>query len=302
MARCRYGRDSFELTHADRVLFPDCGLTKGDLLAYYEGIADAMLPHLRDRPLTQQRFPRGIDADGFYQKEATDSLPAWIERAAVDTGHGPQRQILCQKRATLAYLAQVDCITPHVWLSRVDRPRRPDLLVFDLDPDDGRFEAARWAGLRCRELVESLGLRCYVKLTGSRGVHVAIPLLRRQDCDEVLAFAHGIARLLAERHPGRLTVEPRIAKRRGRVYLDVARNGYAQTVAAPYAVRARPGAPVAVPITWEELERRDLGSRSFDTRSVFDLLAARHDPWGQMRRQARSLAAARRRLDELVSG
>lgn len=295
-----YGPYSFELSNRDKVLFPGSGLTKGDLLSYYERISEVMLRYLRDRPLTQHRFPDGIERDGFYQKQVPEQLPDWVERTTVTIEGGTQEQILCQNLATLAYLAQLACITPHVWLSRAGHDRYPDWLVFDLDPPNDDFDEVRWAAHRCREVFESLELAVFLRLTGSRGVHVVAPLDRSHDFEEVRAFARSLAELLARRYSDRLTVEQRIEKRRNRLYLDTTRNAYGQTIVCPYAVRPIPGAPVAAPITWQELEKSDLDSRFFDTDTVFRLLDEREDPWRGMMRHARSIEKPREHLAGLI--
>lgn len=299
MSRRRVGRYAVEITHGERVLFPRDGITKADLAEYYAAVAPAMLPHLAGRPLSLQRFPAGIDGEGFFQKEAPDSFPAWIARATVEKEGGEITHALAANAATLVYLANQGSITPHVWLSRVDRPRQPDQLIFDLDPAGDDFAPVRRAAFAARELLAALGLLPYVKTTGSRGVHLVVPLVRREDFDAVRGFAHAVAERLVAQHPEALTVEPRKAARGGRLFVDTLRNGYAQTAVAPYAVRARDGAPVATPITWEELADPAVGPRSFTLAEVPGRLRRQGDPWREMRRHARSLGPARRKLAKL---
>ncbi len=295
----RYGRRSVETSNEDKVLFPDAGITKGELIDYYEQAWDFMRPFLRDRALVMQRFPDGIAEDGFYQKQVGEHFPAWIRTTTVAKQGGEQDLVVCDRKAALAYLANQACVTPHLWLSRVDRPDRPDQLVVDLDPPGRDFEPVRRAALACRQLLEELELPSFVKTTGSKGLHVLVPLDRRQDFDGVRAFAHDAMELLAARHPDALTTEQRKEKRRGRLYLDVGRNAYAQTAVAPYAVRALPEAPVATPLDWDEVPRRSLHARSYTLKTLFRRTAQRDDPWAGLRRRARSLTAARRRLDAL---
>ncbi len=300
MTRRTFGQYQFESTHEDRVLFPDCGITKGALIDYYSRIASTMVPHLRDRPLTMHRFPDGLEGEDFFQKTAPDYFPDWVARVRVETAEGVQDQVLCQNAATLAYLAQQGCITPHVWLSRRDRLDCPDQMVIDLDPPDDDFELVRRAAFRYRELLDELKLPSCVKTTGSRGIHVLVPLDRRSGFDEVRAFARRMADILAARFPEELTTEQRKNKRAGRLYLDTGRNAYGQTAVAPYAVRPLPQAPVATPITWDELGQHDLHSRTYTIRNIFRRLGQRGDPWGAIRRHGRSLSAARHRLDQLL--
>jgi bifunctional non-homologous end joining protein LigD len=298
----RYGRISFETSNEDKVLFGDAGVTKGDLVAYYERVADRILPHLRDRPLVMQRFPDGIGGEGFYQKQVGGYFPDWIETVRVEVrgSGGDQELAVCANQATLAYLANQACVALHPWLSRTDRLDHPDLLVVDLDPVRDDFESARRAALRLRDLLDELGLPGFPKLTGSKGIHVAVPLDRRADFDAVRDFARSAAELLAARHPDDLTVEQRKEKRKGRLYVDVGRNAYGQTAVAPYSVRALPGAPVAIPLAWEELERGGIGPRDYTVKNVFRRLGQRRDPWAGLRRRAHSLEPARRRLERLL--
>lgn len=295
-----FGPYRFESSNEEKIFFPDSGITKGDLIDYYSRIASTMVPHLRDRPLTMHRFPDGMGGEEFFQKAVPDYFPEWVGRVRVETTAGPQDQVLCQNAATLAYLAQQGCITPHVWLSRRDRLDRPDQLVMDLDPPDDNFDVVRRAAFRVRELLDELKLESCVKTTGSRGVHVLVPLDRLDHFDAVRSVARRMAKVLAARYPDDLTAEQRKDKRGGRLYLDVGRNAYGQTAVAPYAVRARPGAPVATPVTWDELGRPELHSRTYTVANVFRRLGQRGDPWSEIRRHGRSLAPAGRRLEQMA--
>ena len=192
-------------------------------------------------------------------------------------------------------------VTPHTWLSRVDRLDCPDQLIFDLDPPRGDLDAVRTAARALREILEEVGLVAFVKSTGSRGLHVVSPLDRSANFDAVRGFARDVAEVVAARDPARLTTEQRKEKRRGRLYLDTARNAYAQTAVAPYAVRARPGAPVAVPLTWDEVGRKDFHPERYTVENVFRRLSRKGDPWADIGRRARSLSQPRGRLDELLA-
>lgn len=290
------GRRKVEVKRAEKELFPRDGITKADLVEHYRRVAPRMLPELRGRPLMLERMPDGIDGDRFYQKEVSDYFPDWIQRATVAKEGGEVTHVLCEDTATLVYLAGQACVTPHRWLSRADRPRRPDRLVFDLDPPGDDFEAVRGAAHRLHELLEELDLPSGLMTTGSSGLHVVVPLNRRDDADDVLAFARSVAQALAARYEKELTVEPRKDARKGRLYLDVARNGYAQTVVAPFAVRTRPGAPVAVPLGWDELDTPGLTARRWTVTDLGDRLDK--DPWAGLARHARGVIAAARRLRE----
>ena len=295
------GRRKLHVDNLDKILFPQEGITEGDLIQYYRRIADTMLPHVRDRPVTMHRFPNGIAEDGFYQKEAPAYFPEWIERVSVmvEQEGTRQPQIICGDAATLVYLADQACITPHVWLSRKDKLNYPDKLIFDLDPPDGDFEPVRCAARALRELLEEIDLPSYVMTTGSRGLHVVVPLNRDAEYDAVRSFAHDLSSVLARREPDRLTADVRKNKRQGRVFLDYLRNSYAQTGVAPYAIRAKPGAPVATPLDWDELGDRHLHSQSYTLANIFRRLGQKDDPWRTMMRHTHSLTEPRRALQRL---
>ena len=294
----RAGRRTIRLTHPDKVYFPGRPpITKRELVSYYAAVAPAMIPYARNRPAMLQRFPDGIGAEGFYQKEISDWFPDWVPRATVPKAGGEVTHVLINDAATLVYLASQGCITPHLWLSRIDKPQHPDRLIFDLDPPRG-FAQAREAARLVRELLDELELVSVLMTTGGRGLHVVVSLDRSADFDAVRAFARQAATLLASRHPGKLTVETRIAKRHGRLFLDTTRNAYAQTGVAPYAVRAHPGAPVATPLAWDELQDRGLDSQTYTLRTVLRRLE-RPDPWRGAVRRRQNLRAATRRLAEL---
>jgi bifunctional non-homologous end joining protein LigD len=277
-----------------KVLFPDAGVTKADLARYYERVADAMLPHVRGRPVHMQRFPDGIDGAEIHQKRVPDFFPDFVVRRQVPRkGGGTITHALIENAETLVFLADQACITPHVWLSRVEAPDCPDQVVVDLDPDDGDFGAVKDAARFLRDLLIELGLTPLVKATGSRGLHVVAPLDARAPFDEVRALARSIARLVCREAPERFTTQARKAKRRGRLYLDTARNTYAHTAVPPYAVRARPGAPVAVPLGWDELSRADLRPDRYTIANLFRRLAAKDNPWRCARPGAAREAAAR---------
>lgn len=295
----RVGRRAIEVTHPDKVYFPGRPpVTKRELVAYYAAVAPVMLRYVRDRPVTLQRFPDGIEGEGFFQKEISDWFPSWIRRATVPKEGGSTTYAVCNDAPALAYLASQGCITPHVWLSRIDRPRHPDRLIFDLDPPAG-FEPARAAARLLHDLLSRLGLASFVMTTGSRGLHVVAPLDRSADFDAVRGFARDVAARLAAEHPAALTIEARIAERGGRLFLDTARNAYAQTGVAPYAVRAKPAAPVATPLRWEELDDPALGPQAYSLHTVLPRIERMGDPWRGIARRRQGIAGAAARLTRL---
>jgi bifunctional non-homologous end joining protein LigD len=296
------GGRTVELSHTGKVFYPGDGITKGDLIEYYHQVASRMLPYLKDRPVSMARYPDGITGPRIFQKNVPDYFPGWVTRVTVQKKEGSLQHVICDKPATLVYLANQACIEPHVFLSRADRLDRPDQLVVDLDPPDaGGFDAARRCALWLRTLLEDdLRATSFVKTTGGKGLHVHVPLDRKAGFDDVRAFASSLAALLAARHPGDLTTEQRKDKRGHRLYLDVMRDAYAQTVIAPFAVRARPGAPVATPLYWDEVEDPKLDPGAFTIRTLTE--RAGRDPWAGLSRRRYGLAALRRRLDEVSSG
>lgn len=289
MSRRIFGPHTVETSHEDKVLFPADGITKGDLVDYHERVAESILPHLRDRPVMLQRFPDGIGGTGFYQKQASDHFPDWIRRVRVRKEGGHQDLVVVESTAALVYLADQAAITLHGWLSRADALDAPDRLVFDLDPPGKDFNPVRGAARRVHELLEELDLPSFLMTTGSRGLHVVVPLDRSTGFDEVRAFARAAARVLVDRHPGELTLEARKGKRGDRLYLDTTRNAYAQTTVVPYTVRARQGATVATPIAWEELDRGSLTATSYGMANLFRRLGQVEDPWAGFARHAVAL-------------
>lgn len=257
-----------EITNPDRLLFPRDGYTKADLADYYHRIAPFMLPFIRDRPVTMVRYPRGIDDKGFFQKNAPQGAPSWLRTERLPKQEGNVKHVVCEKAADLIFLANLACIAPHVWLSRVDRPDRPDRLIFDLDPGSDDFQLVKETAILARRLLSEDGLESYVMTTGSRGLHVVAPLDRSADFDAVRSYAQKVAGEMVEMDD-RLTIERSVEGREGRLLVDVFRNSYAQTAVAPYAVRARDGAPVATPLPWEELDDPGLGPRSYNILNVW---------------------------------
>jgi bifunctional non-homologous end joining protein LigD len=280
-----------KLSHPDKVLFPDDGLTKADLAAHFERVAPAMLPHVRDRPLNLWRWNDGIAGPRVVQQDMPKGAPDWLKRVRTPRRRGGSiSHPLANDVATLRWLANQNCITPHVWSARADRLDRPDRIVFDLDPPDGvQFGAIRAAALALGEHLRGLKLEPFAMTTGSRGIHVVAPLRRMRTADVVRETAGLIAAGFAAEHDDTLTTEWRKAKRAERILVDTARNTYAQTVVAPYAVRALRGAPVATPLAWEELEDPQLHAQRWTLRSIGERLDARGDAWEGISRHARAL-------------
>jgi bifunctional non-homologous end joining protein LigD len=291
------------LTHPGKILFPADGLTKEDLARYYADVADVMLPWLRDRPITMVRYPDGLGGQRFFQKNASSHFPRWIRRVEVGKEGGVVEHVICDKPATLVYLANQACIEIHGFLSRAGKVEVPDQLVFDFDPPDGQhFPDVRRVALWARDLLDGeLGLTSFVRTSGGRGLHVHVALNRRAGFDATREFAHQAAEVLARRHPDVVTTEQRKDKRGTRIYADVMRNAYAQTVVANYGVRGRPGAPVATPLSWQEVDDPGLEPGQFTLATVRARLAGTDDPWSDFTTSRHSLGQARNRLAKLDS-
>lgn len=287
-------------TYSDKVLFPKSGITKGDLIHYYENIADYILPYLEDRPLTIHRFPNGIAKEGFFQKNASDYFPEWINKAKVKKKGGWVNYVICNSKETLVYLANQGTITFHVTLSKLDKLDYPDKLIFDLDPSAHNFKSVREGADKLRALlIEQLGLSVYTMLTGSEGLHLVVPLMRIENFDEVRGFAKKVVTYMAERYPKDFTIALRKDKRKGRLFLDYLRNSYAQTAVCPYSVRALQQAPVAMPIAWEELDRLN-DSQAFNIHTAGQRLTQNVDPWKDFTKNAKILSDAKKRMEILI--
>ena len=290
------------ITHPEKVLFPDDGITKGELAAYYEAIAPLLLPHIRGRPITMERYPAGIGVKGFWQKDVSRGFPEWLERVEVPKKDGVVHHPVVRDVRSLLWMTNQNTITPHVWTSRAPNLYSPDICVFDLDPSEDRPEVLRASAFALRALLAEVGLPSWLKTSGSKGFHIVVPLDGRASFGDVARFAQGVGTLLVARDPQHLTQEFSKADRGGRILVDTGRNGYSATFAAAYAVRAKPGAPVSAPCTWEELERGEVGPRTFTLRSMADRAARAGDVWSDMRRRRYSLRSPMQRLRRLASG
>ncbi len=306
--------DSLEIDHheialsnTDKVYFPASkkikskAITKGEIIDYYYHIAPTMLPYLRDRPLTVQRYPEGITGESFFQKDAPDYFPAWIKRIPIKDANGNTTDYVnCTDAATLVYLANQGAIVYHVWTSKMDKPKHPDRLIFDLDPSGkSGFAQVRWAAKKLKHMFDLLELTSFVMTTGSRGVHIVVPLKPIYTNDEVVSFARSIAEYLIGRYPQKLTLSMPKHERGDRIFLDIYRNSYAHHGVAPYSVRALPGAPIATPITWQELLTKGVKSQDYTISNIFRRLGKTKDPWKDMMSHAHTLENAIKKLHNL---
>ena len=287
----RIGRRDVRVTHPDKVLFAGARITKLDLARHYERVAPVMLPYVTGRPLALQAFPNGVDEHGFFMKNVPPYFPDWVHRATVAKRGGTITHALADDAATLVYLAGQNVVTPHLWLSRADEPHKPDRLILDFDPSGGGFAEVRAAAREAGERLRDAGLVPYAMVTGSRGVHVVCPLRRGPGFADVHRFARRLAEEMVADDPRHLTLEWRKADRGKLIYVDVNRNAYAQHAVAPYGVRPKPRAPVAVPIGWEELSDRRLKPDRWTVKTIGARIDAEGDPWKGMARRARGLPA-----------
>ena len=287
------------ISHPEKLLFPDDGISKGEVAAYYEAVAPVMVPHLRGRPITMERYPAGIGSPGFWQKDVSKGFPAWLERVRVRKKNGFVHHPVVTDVRSLLWITNQNTITQHVWVSRAPRLNYPDVCVFDLDPSTADAAAVRAAAIDLRNLLDELGLTSWIKTSGSKGFHLVVPIDGKTPIGVVAGFANAVGTVLVKRAPDRLTQEFSKSDRHARIYVDTGRNGYSATFAAAYTVRARPGAPVSAPCTWAEVERGTVHPTSFTLRTMRARIAAMGDVWSDMRRRGRSLTRPIARLRKL---
>lgn len=281
-----------ELSNLDKILFPQSKITKGDLISYYSKIANHMVYFMTNHPVTMRRFPDGIDKTGFYQKDASDYFPKWIKTIPIKRKSLEEKTVnyvICNNKATLVYLANQACITPHIWLSEYSKPTYPDRMIFDLDPSIEDFDLVKTTALHLKEILENKGLNPFAMTTGSRGIHVTIPLDKKVDFDTVKDFATKCAQELVSEYPSKLTTELRKDKRDDKLFIDTLRNRYSATGVAPYAVRAKEKAPVATPLFWQELKDPKLKAQSFNINNIFNKISSDGNPWENFYKFAKTL-------------
>jgi bifunctional non-homologous end joining protein LigD len=267
------------ITHAEKVLFPADGITKGELAAYYDAVAPVMLPHLRRRPITMERFPNGIGEKGFIQKDVSKGFPEWLKRVEAPKKGGTVHYPLANDRRSLQWLANQNAVTLHVWPSRTPRLDRPDVCVLDLDPSRDEPEVLREAMLAMKGVLVELGHASWVKTSGSKGFHVVVPMPAHATFEDASTLADRVAGILVEQHPTTLTQAFTKADRGERIFIDTARNRAGATFAAAYTVRPKPGAPVSAPCTWDEVANDTVRPQSFTVRTMADRIAAVGDLW-----------------------
>lgn len=298
----KIGAYEIDITNREKTFFPDAGFTKGDVIDYYEQIAEVMIPHMHRYGVSMERYPDGIDNSSFFNKDAPDYFPDWIKQVKFPKREGGSFDApIVEKKADLVYLADQAVLTFHQYLSRTDDLEHPDKMIYDLDPPEGTedFEYVREAALDVRQVLDELDLSAWVQTTGSKGFHVVVPLDRSTDFEDVREFARDVARLLVRRNEEKYTLEQRKNKRKGRIFLDTLRNAYGATSVTPYSIRAREGAPVATPLDWQEVEQ-GASPRDWNIENLQGRLGKKEDPWHGLMRHAQSLSSRREKLDEVL--
>ena len=295
----KFGRYIVTFSNLDKPLLGS--FTKGDIISYYEKIAETMVPYLKNHPLMMHRFPDGLEGDSFYQKDVGSYFPDWIKTVRIEKKDGYYHAVLAQNTATLIYLANQACITPHLWLSRYDKLSVPDRIIFDLDPSTKDFPKyftwVREVALAIKELLDTLGLVSFVMTSGSKGLHIYIPLRRSAEFTKTKAFAKACAEYIITQYPTKATLEIRKDKRGKKVFIDILRNQQGSTAVAPYAIRAKVNAPVATPINWSLVEDPTLHPQQFTIENIFDQLQP--NPWKEFFQTKQSITKASKKLETL---
>ncbi len=291
-----FGRYKVTLSNLDKPLLGS--LTKGDLITYYAKIAPTMIPYLKDHPLMMHRFPEGLEAESFYQKNVSSYFPDWIKRVRVEKTSGYYHAVVCQNQATLVYLANQACISPHLWLSRYDKLDTPDRIIFDLDPSVNDFSQVCKVALELKKIFDLLELTSFVMTSGSKGLHIYIPLRRSVDFTVTKEFAELCAKIVIQEHPELATLEIRKNKREHKVFIDTLRNQKGATAVAPYAVRALLHGPVATPVFWKEVEDPTLDPQKYTLENIFKRLSSQDDPWKDFFKKGQSITKALKLLSQ----
>ncbi|MBD3231906.1 ATP-dependent DNA ligase [Candidatus Dependentiae bacterium] len=302
MEKIKFGKYVVEISNKDKILFPKAKLTKGDLIDYYREIGDQMILYTQDRPISMVRYPNGIKKKGFYQKDAQDYFPKWIKTKKIKKQKdGHVDYVIIDNVATLVYLANLATIAPHLWLSRIDKLNYPDRMIFDLDPSDGEFKNIRKGALLIKKKLDELKIKSFPMITGSRGIHVVVPIKREKNFDWVRSFATDFSELMAGLHADIFTTAKRKSKRKKLIFIDMLRNAFGQTSVAPYGVRPKENAPVATPISWDEVSDSSLKPNKYTIKTIFKRLSSlKKDPWKGIDKSAQSLKKARKQLDDLI--
>jgi bifunctional non-homologous end joining protein LigD len=297
MSSTKIGNRIIQLSNLDKIWFPKSKITKGQIINYYYQVSHYCIGHIKNHPLTMQRFPGGIKGESFYQKNAGSYFPEWIKTVAIGKEEGGKvHYVIGNNPATLVYLANQGAITIHSWLAQYDKLHTPDRMIFDLDPSKDDFSSIAKAALLIKEIFTDLKIPCFTMTTGSRGMHVYVPLKRLHSFDYVGDFAYAIAEKMMKENPKQFTLEVRKSKRAGKIFIDTLRNRYSATSVMPYSVRPKEKAPVAAPLFWEEVKDSKLTSQKFNIRNILSRLKTDGDPWKDVDEHAISLKNAYKQL------
>ncbi len=297
MNSIKMGNRIISLSSLDKIWFPKSKITKGEIIDYYAHVADYCIDHVKNHPLTMQRFPDGIKGESFYQKNAGTYFPDWIKTVGIGKEEGGTvHYVIGNNPATIVYLANQGAFTLHSWLSKYDKLHTPDRMIIDLDPSKDDFAGVRKAALLIKEIFDDLDIPCFAMTTGSRGMHIYVPLKRVHTFDYVADFSYAIAQKMMEERPGQFTLEVRKAKRKGRIFIDTLRNRYSATSVMPYSVRPKEKAPVAAPLFWDEVSDSRLTSQKFNINNILSRLNSDGDPWVHVDDHAISLKKAYKKL------
>jgi bifunctional non-homologous end joining protein LigD len=292
---------SLKFTNLKKVFYPDEGYTKRDVINYYDGVSALILPHLKDRPLSLKRYPNGIKDEFFFQKHVPESFAPWLRTELIDSDHNeaPINYVFAQDRASLLYLANLGCIDQNPWMSRLGSLDNPDFILIDLDPQECPYDMIVEAALLVKQVLDEIGLDGYPKTTGGRGMHVYIPVETDYSYEQTRAFAEVIARIVVRRKPELFTTPRSVAKReRNRVYFDWVQNAKSKTIAAPYVLRAYPGAPVATPLEWDEV-RKGLDPRQFNIANARERFGKKGDLFAGVLKRPQKMEKALGKLEKL---
>jgi bifunctional non-homologous end joining protein LigD len=289
-----------KISNPEKILFPGGNITKKEFVEYYDWIWPIMQDYIKDRPVSLERYPDGIDHESFYQKETPAYYPSYVKRAIVEDDHKTMRYAMINNRQSIDYIANMASIPIHTWQSRLKTLEYPDQVIWDLDPSDDDFKKVRIGAKLLKYFLEELGLQPWLKFTGSKGVHITVPLEAEYDYAAIKAFSGSVATFMASKLPELFTIELRKSKRHGRIFVDYLRNQFGHTAAAPYSVRALQGAPVAAPITWDELDDKRMNPQSFNIRNIRQRLEEKGDLWKGIYKQAQSLKAPMKNMEEIL--
>lgn len=290
MASIKMNGRLITVSNEKKIWFPKSKICKGDILAYYQTVAPLAINHIKNHLLTMQRFPGGITDESFYQKNAGSYFPPWIKTVPIKKEEGGiVNYVVATNAATILYLVNQGSLVIHNWMSRADKLYYPDRMIFDLDPSKDDFTSIRKAALLLKDIFDQMGIPSFAMTTGSRGIHVCVPLKRVHTFDQISDFSYKIAQQMYEHRPKQFTLEIRKNKRGGKIFIDTLRNRYSATAVMPYSVRAREKAPVAAPLWWDEVKSSRLTAQSFTIKNMVSRLKSEGDPWADINDYAVSL-------------